>query len=121
MLISMCWTSHGSLALALQGLKKKYMEYPDVVEPHPSNRARQFALAQQAASSCQQALDELRAVKPSAGSWRSLAVVAILALSCVALGVFRSSTADSWLSAPMPLPSREEAAALLRAWAQQVL
>ena len=106
--------------MALQGLKKKYEEYPDAVEPHPSNRAQQFALARQAADSCQQALDQLRAVKPSAGSRRSLAIVAVLALCCVALGVYRSSTADSWLSNRVPLPSREEATALLHAWAQQV-
>ena len=116
-----CWTSHGVLLLALQGLKKKYEEYPDVVEPHPANRAQQFALARQAADSCQQALDGLRAVKPSAGSSRSLAIVAVLALCCVALGVYRGSIADSWLSERVPLPSREEAAALLHAWAQQVL
>ena len=34
--------------------------------------------------------------------------------------MYRSSTAGSWLSARVPLPSREEAAALLHAWAQQV-
>ena len=109
------------MPLALQGLKKKYEEYPDVVEPHPSNRAQQFALAQQAADSCQLALDQLRAVKPSAGSRCSLAIVAVLALCCIALGVYRGSSADSWLSDRVPLPSREEAAALLHAWAQQVL
>ena len=108
------------MLLALQGLKKKYEEYPDVVEPHPSTRAQQFALARQAVDSCQQALDQLRAVKPSAGSRRSLAILAVLALCCVALGMYRSSTAGSWLSARVPLPSREEAAALLHAWAQQV-
>ena len=120
-LLHICWTSDGFPILALQGLKKKYEEYPDVVEPHPSHRAQQFALARQAADSCQQALDALRAVKPSAGSRRSLTIVAVLALCCVALGVYRSSTADSWLSERVPLPSSEEAAALLHAWGQQVL
>ena len=91
-----------------------------MVEPHPSNRAQQFALARQAADYCQQALDELRAVKPSAGSRRSLAIVGVLALCCIALGMYRSSTVDSWLSERVPLPSREEAAALLHAWTQQV-
>ena len=120
-LLHMRWTSHACPILALQALKKKYREYPDVVEPHPSNRAKQFALARQAADSCQHALDKLRAVKPSAGSRRSLAIVGVLALCCIAVGVCRSGTADSWLSDRVPLPSREEAAALLHAWSQQVL
>ena len=105
----------------LQALEKKYEEYPDVVEPHPSNRARLFALARQAAESCQQALSELRAAKPSAGSRRSLAIVGVLALCCIAAGVCQSGSADSWLSDRVPLPSCEEAAAQLHAWAQQVL
>ena len=56
----------------VQGLKKRYDEYPDAVEPHPANKAAQFVLARRAAEACQESLNRLQVVKPSASSGRSL-------------------------------------------------
>lgn len=115
-------SSPDASCVKLQGLKKRYEDYPDVVEPHPSKRNAQFKLAGQAAESCQTALNRLQKVKPSAGSKRSLLLTGLLIMCCVALGVWRSTgvDGDSWLSSRLPLPSREQAGAALRICAQEV-
>lgn len=56
----------------MQDLKKRYDEYPDAAEPHPANKAAQCVLARRAAEACQESLNRLQAVKPSAASGRSL-------------------------------------------------
>lgn len=56
----------------MQGLKKRYDEYQDTVELQPANKAAQSALARQAAEACQESMNRLQVVKPSAASGRSL-------------------------------------------------
>ena len=56
----------------MQGLKKRYDEYQDTVELQPANKAAESALACQAAEACQESLNRLQVVKPSAASGRSL-------------------------------------------------